>query len=236
MSTLSTYREGSLHAELKARYAAARPHSLVEAAVDGFVIDVAGSNELVEIQTASFASSRRKLGALLTSHSIVLVHPIPVEKWLVTVDDRGTVVRRRRSPRSGQPLDAFEELVHISDLLGHPRFRLELVLTREEEIRGPIPAGARYRYPRTWWRLDRRLVDVLDTLCIDAPTDLLRLLPTGLPEPFTTGDIVSASRRSKRLAMRAAYTLERAGAVARLERRGRYFTYGRVTTSPPATS
>ena len=86
-----------------------------------------------------------------------------------------------------------------------PNFRIELALICEEEIRGPIPDGARYRYPRDWWRLDRRLLEVVETRRIDTPADLLGLLPDGLPEPFTTADIVAAHR-----------TIEAAGDARRL--------------------
>jgi hypothetical protein len=235
VSALSTFREGSLHAALKARYAATVRGARVEAAVDGYVVDVAGRDELVEIQTTSFASARRKLERLVVSHRVVLVHPIPVEKWLILVDGDGVILRRRRSPKRGIGLDLFDELVHLPGLLAHPNFRVELALICEEELRGPIPDGARYRYPRAWWRLDRRLVDVVETVRIDTPADLLRLLPAGLPEPFTSADIVAASGRSRRLAMRAVYCLERSGAVARLERRGRLVTYGHIrpVAAPP---
>jgi hypothetical protein len=226
VSDFTTLREGSLHAALKARYAATVTGARVEAAVDGFVVDVAGQDELVEIQTASFSSARHKLEQLVTSYRVVLVHPIPVEKWLVLVDADGAILRRRRSPKRGIALDLFDELVSIPGLIAHPNLRIEIALICEEEIRGPIPETARYRYPRTWWRLDRRLVDVVDTRRIDTPADLLRLLPGGLPEPFTTADIVNATGRSKRLAMRTVYCLERSGAVARLARRGRLVTYG----------
>ncbi len=227
-SDFTTLREGSLHAALKARYAAIVTGARVEAAVDGFVVDVAGQDELVEIQTASFASARRKLEQLVASRNVVLVYPIPIEKWLVRVDADSAVLRRRRSPKRGLALDLFDELVYIPGLVAHPNFRIELPLICEEEIRGPIPEGARYRYPRQWWRLDRRLLDVVDTLLIDTPADLLCLLPSGLPEPFTTADIVAATGRSKRLAMRAVYCLERSGAVVRLARHGRLVTYGRL--------
>jgi len=224
----STVREGSLHAALKAAYAAALPDARIEADVDGFVIDVVGRDELVEIQTGSFASAARKLELLVESHRVLLVHPIPVEKWIVVVDGDGVVVRRRRSPRRGLALDLFDELVHIPALLAHPNFRIELALTCEEEIRGPVPDGARYRYPRQWWRLDRRLVHVIETRRIESPDDLLRLLPDGLPEPFTTADIVLATGRSRRLAMRAVYCLARTAAITRLARRGRFVSYGRT--------
>ena len=230
MSSITTFREGSLHAALKARYAATVTGAEVEVAVDGFVVDIAGPDEIVEIQTTSFASARRKLEVLVDSHRVALIHPIPVEKWLVLVDADGAIVRRRRSPKRGVALDLFEELVAMPRLIEHPNFRIELALICEEEIRGPIPVGARYRYPRQWWRLDRRLVDVVETRRIDTPADLLLLLPADLPEPFTTADIVAATGRSKRLAMRAAYCLAKSGVIIQLERRGRLATYGR--TSP----
>ena len=228
MTAITTYREGSLHAALKARYAAAIVDALVEAPVDGFVIDIAGAGELVEIQTGSFASARRKLEALVATHRVVLVHAIPVEKWLVRVDADGVVLRRQRSPKRGIPLDLFEELVSIPGLVAHPNFRIELVLISEEEVRGPVPVGKRYRYPRDWLRLDRRLLEVVETRRIDGPADLLELLPAGLPEPFTTADLVAATGRSKRLAMRTVYCLARSGAAEPLDKRGRHVTYGRL--------
>ena len=226
MSDFTTLREGSLHAALKARYAAAVTGTRVEAEVAGFVVDVAGPDELVEIQTGSFGSARRKLERLVASHRVLLVYPVPVEKWLVVVDADGTIIRRRRSPRRGLALDLFDELVSLPRLIAHPNFRIELALTCEEEVRGPIPDSARYRDPRAWWRLDRRLVDIVEVRRIDTPADLLSLLPPGLPESFTTADIVAATGRSRRLAMRAVYCLAQSGAAVRLGRRGRLFAYG----------
>lgn len=48
----------------------------------------------------------------------------------------------------------------------------------------------------------------------DTPSDLLGLLPTGLPESSTTADII-ATGRSRRLAMRAAYCHEGVGSIAK---------------------
>ena len=56
----------------------------------------------------------------------------------------------------------------------------------------------------------------------------MSLLPFGLPELFTTADLVAATGRSKRLAMRAVYCLDRCGAIGRLGRRGRLVAYGRL--------
>ncbi len=231
----TTYREGSLHAALKARYAAAIPGARVEAEVDGFVVDVVGPDALIEIQTGSFGSIRRKFERLLVTNRVVLVYPIAVEKWLVTVDVDGAVVSRRRSPKRGLPIDLFDDLVHAATLITHANAQIDVVLVEEEEIRGPLPDGVRYRYPRTWRRIDRRLLGVIETRHLDSAEDLLGLLPAGLPEPFTTADIVAATGRSKRLAMRAVYCLERSGAVERLARDGRMGRYTRRTDTRPPT-
>jgi hypothetical protein len=220
---LSTYREGSLHAALKSLYA--RPGDRTEEAVDGFVVDVVRDDELIEIQTASFASAARKMRLLSADHRMVVVHPIAGERVLVGIDADGVVESRRRSPKRGLPLDLFDELIAFPELIAHPNFRLELVLIKEEEIRGPVPAGARFRYPRKWWRVDRRLLEVLSTVRIDTASDLLGLLPAGLPDPFTSADIAAASRRSKRLATRAAYCLQRSGATTCVGKLGRLRTY-----------
>ena len=230
-SALSTYREGSLHAALKAAYA--RPVDRVEEAVDGFVIDIVRDDELVEIQTASFASAARKLRGLVEKHRIVLVHPIALERWLVRVDADGAIVSRRRSPKRGLPIDLFDQLVAFPELIAHPNFTFEIPLIREEEIRGPIPTGARYRYPREWWRLDRRLLEIVETIKVATPGDMPGLLPP-LPETFTSADIRTATGRSKRLCMRAAYCLQKSGAAVCAGRIGRLQAYRLATVAAPA--
>jgi hypothetical protein len=137
------------------------------------------------------------------------------------------VTGRRRSPKRGQRLDLFDELVAFPELVAHQNFRIELVMIREEEIRGPIPAGVHYRYPRQWRRLDRRLLDVVEVVRIDTPGDLLGLLPAGVPAQFTSADIAAASGRPKRLATRTAYCLQRAGATQCTGRLGRLRLYER---------
>ncbi len=231
-ASLSTYREGSLHASAKEIYA--REGGLTEEKIGGYVVDVVRGDELIEIQTASFASAARKLRRLVADHRIALVHPIAVERWLLRVDADGVVTDRRRSPKRGLPIDVFDQLVAFPELVAHPNFRLELLMIREEEVRGPIPPGARFRYPREWWRLDRRLLEVVDTIRVDIPADLLTLLPAGLPSPFTTADIAAAARRSKRLAARSAYCLLKAGATRPAGRSGRLVTYEAETSGSRA--
>lgn len=233
-SSFTTYRESSLHASLKALYT--RPGDLVEETVGGFVVDVVREDELIEIQTASFASMTRKLERLVADHKVALVHPIAVERWLLRIDEDGVLASRRRSPKRGISLDLFDQLVAFPELITHPNFRIELVLVREEEVRGPIPEGARYRYPRTWWRLDRRLLDVIETIRLDRPADLARLLPPGLPETFTSADVAAASHRPRHLAARAVYCLNKSGAADCVGKQGRLAIYRLAGSDAPGAS
>jgi hypothetical protein len=70
---IGTLRETGLHADLKRWYA--QPGDEFEIALDGFVIDIRRGQHLIEIQTRSFSSMRRKLLALAERHPVRVVHP-----------------------------------------------------------------------------------------------------------------------------------------------------------------
>ena len=92
---VGTLREKPLHADLKRWYC--HPGDTFEQPVDGFVVDVVRGDLLIEIQTRSFSSIKRKLTALLPHHHVRMVHPIAVEQWIVKVDDTGEILSRRRA-------------------------------------------------------------------------------------------------------------------------------------------
>jgi len=195
----------------------------VEVAVDGFVVDLVRDGLLIEIQTRNFASMRRKLDRLLDSHMMRLVHPVAATKWIVKLDQDGSEISRRRSPKRGIAADVCEELVSFPSLLSHPNFTLEIALIEEEEIRRPdVEKG---------WRRggfvieERRLVDVLETVELDSPEELLGLLPEGLPDPFTTADLADGLGRSRHLAREVAYCIRVSGAVETVGRDKRGILY-----------
>ena len=82
---IGTLNEGSLHADLKEHYW--EPGDLTEAALAGFVVDLLrtqnNQNIIIEIQTTAFASMRKKLNALLDTHKITIVYPIPIHTCLL---------------------------------------------------------------------------------------------------------------------------------------------------------
>jgi hypothetical protein len=221
-SRIGTLREKPLHASLKQWYT--RPGDGVEVAVDGFVIDLVRDDLLIEVQTRNFSSMKVKVTTLLDlGHAVRIVHPIPVDKWIVKVAGDGTVLSRRRSPRHGSPVDVFAELVSFPNLLARPNLDIEVLLTEEEEYRRHTPGRSRRR--RGWTVEERRLVDVMGMVSIRNSDDLAALLPAGLPELFTTADLAQQLGRPRRAAQQMAYCLRIAGAIDAVGKSGNAVEY-----------
>jgi hypothetical protein len=216
MTGIGVYREGPLHAALKAWLA--RPGDRMEVPVAGFVIDlVRADGELVEIQTGSFSPLRSKMDALLDGYRVRIVHPIPSLRRIVRVDGEGLVLSSRRSPLRPGFASVFEVLVSFPTLLSHPNFALELLLCSEDHVRAPSPVRGR-RYTRDPG--ERRLIEVLDRAELCAPADLAALvaLPAG---EFTTRELAAAMGEPLGLAQKAAACLRALELVEPAGKRGR---------------
>jgi hypothetical protein len=201
--------EKPLHAALKEWYR--QEGDLVEEPLEGFVVDLVRDGLLIEIQTRGFSAMRSKFDRLLDSYSMRLVHPIAARKWIVKLDEDGAEASRRRSPRRGIAADVCQELVSFPSLLSHPNFTLELALVEEEEIRRP---DAKKGWRRGGFVIEeRRLIDVLETVELGSSPELLRLLPEGLPDPFTTADLAGCLGRSRHFAQEVGYCLRVSGAI-----------------------
>ena len=220
---VGTLGEKPLHAALKRWYA--EEGDRVEEPVDGFVIDLVRDGLLIEIQTRGFSSMKRKLARLLDGHVVRVVHPIAVEKWILKLDESGEVISRRKSPKRGAAVDLFGELVSFPGLIAHADLTIELLLTREEEVR-------RFDATKVWRRKgwvveERRLLDVVDRLVVGSPEDLASFLPSELPSEFTTADLAAALRRPRRLAQQMTYCLRRLGVIEEVGKNGNAIMYSR---------
>jgi hypothetical protein len=221
---IGTLNEGALHAQLKAWYR--KPRDRAEQKVGAYVIDLVRADLLIEIQTGNFAPLRRKLETLLATHRVRLVAPVAVSRRIVRVSDDGEVLSSRRSPKRGRVEDVFERLVSIPALLAHDRFELEVVLTRQDEIR-------RFEEGRAWRRhgwvvQGRSLTEVVGSTTLTCPADLLALLPVALPERFDTAELAEAAGVDRRLAQQIAYCLRHCGAVEAVGKRGAGALYCRA--------
>jgi hypothetical protein len=215
--SIGVLAEGPLHAAVKALLT--EPGDRLEVPVGRFVIDVLRSDgELVEVQTGGFGALAGKLDALLDEHRIRIVHPVAAERRIVRVDEHGQVLGARRSPKRATAVAVFDKLVAFPSLLTHPNLTVEVLLLREEHVRGPRPRTAR---GRTRDPGERRLVDVLDRVTLRTTEDVLAMLPALPREPFSTRELAALLRCSTLLAQRTLYCLRTVGIVEPAGMRGR---------------
>lgn len=229
-SGINTLNEKSLHAALKRWYA--QPGDRFEARVDGYIIDLVRGDLLVEIQTGSASSLKRKLAALTRTHPVRLVVPVAREKWIVRLpkegDPTGSRPARRKSPLRGRVEHLFRELVYIPGLICSGNFSLEVLLTREEEVRrfDEDRAGAWRR--KGWVIHERRLLEVVDRTVFHTPPELAGLLPAELPDPFTAQQVAAALDQPAWLAQKMIYSLRAMGMIEAAGKRGRAMSYRRT--------
>jgi hypothetical protein len=220
---IGTLSERSLHAALKEWYS--QPGDLPETRVGGYVIDLVRDELLVEIQTRHCGALRRKLERLLDAHPVRLVHPIARERWIIKIDKDGVIMERRKSPGRGRVEHVFRELVSIPHLVAHPNFELEVLITREEEIRRDDGQGSWRR--KGWSIVDRRLVEVLDRHLFQTPADFLALLPVDLSQPFTNRNLAEALHQRLPVAQKMTYCLTRMGALQMIGKQGKANLFSR---------
>jgi hypothetical protein len=214
----------SLHAALKNLYTG--PNDRQEGAIDGFLIDVIKDDRLIEIQTRNFGALQKKLNILLAQYQVQLVYPIAEVKWIVKLPANGEApIYRRKSPRKGRYEQVFYELIRIPGLMLNPNLVLEVLLTKEEEIRRADGTGS---WRRNGERIvDRRLIEINDRKFFLQPQDFLSLLPESIPDPFTNSQLAEHLHIPTNLANRMTYCLRKMNVIQVVAKQKRSFLYSR---------
>lgn len=116
----------------------------------------------------------RKLDAVLDAHRLRIVYPVAAKRRIVRVDGDGEITSIRRSPKRASVVEVLHKLLAFRSLLAHPHLTIELLLLREDHVRGDRPerVGHRRRDPG-----ERRLIDVLDRVEARGSGDVVRMLP-----------------------------------------------------------
>lgn len=190
-----------------------------------FVIDIVRPRPegdlLIEIQTSSFGAMGKKLDHVLNEFEMVLVHPIAVT---TTLHKEGS--KPRKSPRKGSLYSIFEELVSVPTLLDHPNFSLEIVLAHVDKFQKADPTMRRRR--GGWRTTDRRLVGIEGVERYSSMAELGELIPSDLPERFTTADIAQGAGISRDIAQRMAYCFKAAEVFEVMDRKKDGYIYRQV--------
>ncbi len=216
--------ETSLHRELKNFYA--DEGAEFEVPLGRYRIDVVSGDRLIEVQHGSLSAIRDKIRALIRDHEVTVVKPIVVRKRLVKLSKKGGRVKGRRlSPKRGQLLDLFDELVHFTRAFPHPRLTLEVALVDIEELRYP-GHGRRRRWRKNDFQVeDQKLLEVHETHTFRTAADLVGLVPKGLPDPFHTGHLAKVLGIHRWTAQRIAYCFRNMGAVEQVGKAGNAILY-----------
>lgn len=223
---IGTLGEKAIHAVLKHYFDPyAGSH---EQKIGRYVADIVGENGIIEIQTRDLYRLRAKLECFLQVTTVTVVHPLVRSRWIIRTDPvSGRLLSRRKSPRRENFYTAFHELYGIKPLLRAPNLRLCLPLLDVEELR---TESGRKRRGRPVLQREPFPIALIDQLELNCPADYEKLLPSILPESFTSLDYAACAEVHLQTAQAALNVLSHVDAVRRVSKTGRYLLYEKSPT------
>ncbi|NLY69123.1 MAG: hypothetical protein GX067_04970 [Clostridiales bacterium] len=223
---IGTLGERTLHAALKRHFEPDATYH--EIRYKGYVADIMRGDEIIEIQTRALNVMRTKLTVFLADNKVTVVHPVVREKWLNWVNSgTGEIVRRRKSPKRGAPLDAFAELYKIKMFLRDPNLTICLLPVDVEEYRRLDGGGKSPR--KGWTRAEQIPTAVGEPVYLNDAFDYAALL-SGLPDEFTSAEVAKAKKLSIGMAQTVLNVMSHVEAVCCIGKRGRCKLYKIRTT------
>lgn len=237
---IGTLAEKSVHSVLK--YYFAPDESFHEKKIGGFVADICIDGEIYEIQTKQFYLMKRKLAHFLENHEVTIVYPVSLENTLHWVecdkseehkadlmchfsDDKRKhrITSGRKVRKKGMPYLFFHELYGIREFLHHPKLHFILAILSTEEYRLLDGYGPQRKIRAT--KTDKVPLKLFDLITIQKPKDYASLLPTGLPETFTSADFGRCAGISRELAATSLNILQEMQIVTRIGKTGNAYIY-----------
>lgn len=219
---IGTLGEKTVHAVLKNYYAP--DCEMQEIPIENFVADIFTGTEIIEIQTRSFNVMRRKLETFLKQYPVTIVHPIPHIKWVSWIDEEtGEASPKRKSPKKGNPYQAFVELYKIRPFLKDENLHFKFALIDMEEYR--LLNGWSRDKKRGSERFDRIPLEFVEEVCIDRREDYMQFVPFDLPELFTSRQFAQCAKIPMRLANVVLLILTDLSIVSRVGKQGNCYLY-----------
>ncbi|KAA5545480.1 hypothetical protein FYK55_07480 [Roseiconus nitratireducens] len=210
--------ETSLHQQLKLHYAG--DVARTEVVLGPYRIDAIRDDELIEVQCASLAAIRTKIQSLLKRHTVRIIKPLVMRTRIAKRKTaKGKITSRRMSPKRGDLLDLFDDLIYFTRVFPHENLTLELVLVQVEQVRVPCRRRRR-RWQKDYRVQDVRLETIESTVQLRTAGDLLDLV--GMKDhcgEFTTEDIAAVTGRPRWYAQKIAYVLKHTAAIEAVARK-----------------
>ena len=221
VSSIGTKKESSLHRSLKYRYSG---DGETETLAGSYVCDACTSDgEYIEVQTGSFGPLKEKAKNITKTGKLRIIHPIIAEKTLETRDDKGRLLRRRKSPRKGSEWDLFDALLYAPEIPLYKNLAIELAVVEVIEKRVDDGKGS--------WRRkgisisDREIGAWHHSVVLKGPKDYYRFVPFKKNEEFTVRALGEKAGIDVSLARKTLYVLTKMGVVERIGKQGKAFLY-----------
>ena len=221
---VGTLQEKTIHAVLKNYYEP--DETKQEQKLAGFVADIFTGQEIIEIQTRGFYKLRRKLEAFLPLYPVTIVYPVTHLKWLRWVNpDTGEVGKPRKSPKVGAAFSIFPELYRIKMFLPNERLKFHIVLLDVEEYR--LLDGWSHDKKKGSTRSDGIPTELHEIITLESGSDFAQLLPSELPDEFTSTDLKQLLRCNKAIAGVMLNILAHIGVIKKTGKKGNSIVYSR---------
>jgi hypothetical protein len=220
-SGIGTLNEFSMHAEIIRQLA--QPGDQLEAELEGYFIDILRDDKIIEVQTRNLGKLVKKAHTLANNRPVEVIYPVQQKKTITRVSADGEVVSQRKSPKNGQVVDVFDELVNAPTLVTPKNVTLTILLIEGEEIWKDDGKGS---WRRKGWSIhERHLQKVVGDRVISQPDDLLTILPRSLPSPFTNAQLAKILKIRGRLAGKITYTLRKLELLDVVGRQGKAYLF-----------
>ncbi|MCR5808936.1 MAG: hypothetical protein K6G56_05185 [Clostridiales bacterium] len=225
--------EKTLHSALKYYYEPDETRHEIE--FSGFFADVKNEDGVIEIQTRSLSSLKRKLAAYLPLTAVTVVHPVVRRRRLIYLDEEtGELSKPRLSPKTGSVYDAFWELIRIREFLPDPNLMVVIPVVDADEYRTRTEPtrGFKKRRGKSLTKYELVPTELVEERVFVCGEDWLRLIPPPLLEKdgFTAAELSRSLKISEDDARVVCRTLFEAAALKR-ERVGHGYVY-RAASGP----
>ena len=216
--------ETTLHQQLKRLFAGRQGQQEVK--LGDYRIDAVRQNILIEIQQSSLGAIQDKIIELCHKHDVDVVKPLIIRKQIVQLDEpQGRQVRTSWSPKRGNLLSLFGELIHFTRAFPHPRLRLLVPEVDVTEARYP-GHGRRRRHRKSDFVVQELTLHRLGPCHVFRKADdLLKILDCQLPGTFDTKVMAETVGCKREEAQQIAFCLRETGAIRAVGKRANAVVY-----------
>lgn len=163
---INIYNESNLHKTLKLFYSD-KFNGKTEVPYKKWICDIiTESNSIIEIQTSNLQALKEKaLSAINDKINFTIIHPIVTEKIIETYLEDGTLISKRKSPKSESLFSKLKSLTGIYDILLNKYITIIFVKIRSTEQRIQTKEKIQLKnksrhFKKNWYKVGKKLTEI----------------------------------------------------------------------------